>query len=82
MKLPRFAQAGLVACVLAPIIAAAVPAVTASASSWEAKAEDARGDVFYAWGPTRAEASARAMRDCVRDSTYASNCSVDWASQN
>jgi len=81
MKLPGFAQACVVAVALAPLIAVGTPAMSASAASWKAKADDARGDVFYAWGPTRADAAARVIDACVRDSTYASTCDIDWVSE-
>jgi len=81
MKLPRMAQACVVAAALAPLIAVGTPAMSASAASWKAKADDARGDVFYAWGATRADAAAHAINACVRDSTYASTCDIDWVTQ-
>jgi hypothetical protein len=80
MRLPRIAQACIVAAALAPLVVLGTSA-SASAASWKAKADDARGDVFYAWGSTRADAAAHAVDACVRDSTYASTCDIDWVAQ-
>jgi hypothetical protein len=81
VKLRKFAQVCLVAVALAPVAGLAAPVMSASAAQWKAKADDGRGDIFYAWGSTRARAAANAIYACVRDSTYARTCDIDWVRQ-
>ncbi len=61
------------------IIALSLLAIT-SVNAWQCKIHNARGQVWVGRGPTRASASAHAMKFCVHHSVYAGNCVMDYCS--
>lgn len=56
----------------------ALSVMTSASAMVQCKVHNARGQVWYGTAPTRAGATANAMRFCVRNSVYAKNCVVDW----
>jgi|SRR5579885_431569 hypothetical protein len=47
-------------------------------AGWQCRVHNAKGQYWYGTAPTRAGATANAMKYCVRNSVYASNCIVDY----
>lgn len=52
--------------------------VGAANANWQCKMHNARGQVWYGTAATRSQASAYAMKYCVRGSERAANCVMDY----
>lgn len=53
-------------------------ACVSTASAWQCRVHNAKGQVWMGSGATRAAASSNAMRFCSNNSTYMRNCVIDW----
>ncbi len=55
--------------------------VATAQAGWVCSVHNARGQVWYGYGYSRADAGSHAMRHCIRGSYYARNCVINYCSR-